>query len=214
MLPLLLHATTTPATACSLEAPAAYEPDTASDDSVAPGEPGAPTVRVTRGKGPVCEEDCSCMSTSCDDLGIVSLVFTAALDDRSPEADADTQDGVGYVLTLVDGALAEGLELPGGPVGAFISGEEASLALVWIDDASDDQDAFEATVALHAVDLAGNAGPAVTFTIEDPGSVETDTHCFGGGGDDDEEKAICGLSGGGAAWLLAAGALAGRRRRR
>ncbi len=107
---------------------------------------------------------------SCDDLGTIALSVPAAVDDRSPDSDDYVQDGVGYVLRVADGSLPEGLTLASTPAAAFIHAGVADFLLVWIDEATDEQEAFDFTLGIVAIDLAGNPSEEVFVDIADPGS--------------------------------------------
>jgi hypothetical protein len=73
---------------------------------------------------------------------------------------------MGYVVTLVEGALPAGLTLPQGAVRSM----GGMIYLHWVDGDSDDQEALAFTVMVAAVDLAGNTGPGTTISIRDAGS--------------------------------------------
>lgn len=123
------------------------DPAEVSVDTTPPTAPGPISVeRLRRGVGP----DLSGAASSCDDLGRIVLSFTHASDDRTTAVD------MGYEVTLVDGTLPNGLELPDGPVGSLVGGEGARIAFTWIDGASDPQEAFDFMLGVVAVDRAGN----------------------------------------------------------
>ncbi len=148
------------ALACLIETPGPHVLDEAEIgvDILAPDPAEDATVSsISRGRGPVCE-DGSCASTSCDDIGIISIHFSPAADDRMPA------EAIGYRAELLSGALPDGLTLSPdallGPDG---------LKLWWIDGASDDQEAFDFTLGIVAIDLAGNESEAALVWVADPG---------------------------------------------
>jgi hypothetical protein len=147
------------ASACSFAANPAHTLDANAQatDTAAPAAPTLTVVRVVRGKGPERESLCSSSASSCDDLGQIELQM-AATDDQTPAT------SMGFHIELAGGALPSGLTLPD------FSVRGSRLLLVWIDGASDDQEAFSFVLAISAVDLAGNMGPATTIQVSDPGS--------------------------------------------
>jgi hypothetical protein len=147
------------ASACSFAANPAHTLDANAQatDTTAPAAPTLTVVRIVRGKGPQSESLCSSSASSCDDLGQIELQM-AATDDQTPAT------SMGFRIELSGGALPSGLTLPDYSV------RGSRLLLVWIDGASDDQEAFSFVLAISAVDLAGNVGPATTIQVSDPGS--------------------------------------------
>ncbi len=107
--------------------------------------------------------------TSCDDVGSIALSFAAAWDDRSPAADSDIQQGVGYGVRVTGGSLPDGLLIDAEPMAAFIDEGVASLGFVWGDDPTDRQEAFDFTLEIVAIDLAGNEGDGVLVDVADGG---------------------------------------------
>jgi len=154
---LLLAAPRPEARACSFPAPEPHTLDLAEVgvDVAAPGPIAAIKTQIIRGRG----ADCGAAS-SCDDLGRVELTVTPGSDDRTPT------DRLGYRLVLVDGRLPTGASLPSEPVRLF----SGRLLVLWLDGATDDQEAVSFTLALIPVDLAGNEGPAFEVRVRDPGS--------------------------------------------
>lgn len=126
-------------------------------DTTTPTVPTLKVVRVVRGKGPQSESLCGGSASSCDELGQIELQM-AATDDQTPAA------SMGFRIELASGALPSGLTLPDYSV------RGSRLLLVWMDVASDDQEAFSFVLAISAVDLAGNVGPATTIQVSNPGS--------------------------------------------
>lgn len=189
---LILALLTPPAHACMILTGAEHVVVENPADISAPTAPGEVTVRVTRGVGPTCVGP-MCSSTSCDDLGTVSLSFPASTDDTSvPEA-------IGYRLRMIDGTLPAGLSL-GEPQRAARVGDDGtvSLPLVWIDDATNDQEPFDFTLGVTAIDEAGNESEEVEVVVSDAGA---------GAG-------CATVSGAGALATLLALGLAGARRRK
>ena len=115
--------------------------------------------------------------SSCGGIGTIQIVFTGAKDDRTPRG------RIGYLITHVAGTLPYGLSLPrdarlATPVDGDtlqglprdLSGEVFLLTLMWPDPATGDQEAFDFTIALTAVDLAGNeSAPSSPIRIRHPG---------------------------------------------
>jgi hypothetical protein len=151
-----------PAEACSLRSnqPLVLDPQAQASDSAPPSVPTAAVESITSGKGPVRDSSgCGESASSCDDLGRISLTVSAT-DDQTAAA------SLGFQVELVAGNLPAGLTLPTGAV--LLLGQY--LFLHWIDGASDDQEAISFSLAIRAVDLAGNVGPPVTVQVSDPGS--------------------------------------------
>lgn len=154
----------TPAAACSLVGPEVLLVDTSLEDVQPPEAPEITAIEITRGRGPQPAGPGRSVSTSCDDLGIVSLSITQP--DGGPDPDGD----VGYLLELAEGTLADGMSLPTEPWLGPI------LTLSWIDGATDDQEPFDALLAITPIDRAGNLGPTVTVELADDG-VAAGTGC-------------------------------------
>ncbi|MCB9736474.1 MAG: hypothetical protein H6745_28180 [Deltaproteobacteria bacterium] len=147
------------ATACSFPSNQQYELTTdASADTTPPTAPVAVDATVSRrGKAGDCGS-----SSSCDDLGVASIIVT------TPGTDDQTaSDDLGYRFELVSGKLPNGASLPNGTV-SLLQDEEALI--VWIDGRSDDQESFHAVVRVIPVDRAGNEGPGVEVRLGDEGS--------------------------------------------
>jgi hypothetical protein len=151
--------------ACSFGPHPTHEIDPAEQaaDTTPPSEIGETTYSVQRGQGPQ-GGGCSGESvTSCDDIGSVSLQLGTVSDDRTGSSE------MGFRLEVVDGALPSGLELPSGDVRAYPDG---ALTFHWTDGASDDQEAFDFTLSISAVDRGGNGGPPREVRVQDDGSSE------------------------------------------
>lgn len=141
--------------ACSVAPDAPFETEPDPDDTVAPQEPVLEALDVRRGKGP---ESAGCgraMTTSCDDIGFITLTFA------QPEGDTHAADAIGYAIRFVGGTLPDGLEAPEG----LWAGP--SLHLYWIDGATDDQEPFAFDVEIVAVDPAGNESPPLRVEVAD-----------------------------------------------
>jgi hypothetical protein len=149
------------AMACMYGTPPALvlDPQTKASDTTSPSAPFAKVDLVRRGQGPSTEANCSQSVSSCDDFGSISIALTAT-DDQAPA------DKMGYQVEVVAGRLPDGLALPSGPV--LLTG--GHLYLHWSDGATDDQEAVSFTLAIRAVDLAGNASPPANLEVSDAGS--------------------------------------------
>ncbi len=216
---LALAVSPRPAEACSTVGAGSFEVDPASDDAVPPGPPGAlASTRVNRGVGPECFEDGSRSYTSCDDLGSITLYFPPALDDRAPAPDPAidrVQQGVGYTVRLVEGTPPDRLTFSEDALlNAFVDADAdggVHLQFAWIDESTEEQEAFELTLGVTAVDLAGNRSAEVYFDVADPGREDSD----GVEGCPEPEAASCATSPVAGVWaLFAAAALVARRRHR
>lgn len=142
------------ADACSFPGPIEHEIDPAEQaiDKEPPARTETVGVSVRRGKGP---EGSGCGgqgSSSCDDIGSIALIPTPPSDDRTPPNE------LGYRLRFVGGRLPDGLRIPD-DARRLSQGEPPALDLRWIDGATDDQEPFDFTVTLTAIDKAGNEGP-------------------------------------------------------
>jgi hypothetical protein len=129
-------------------------------DVTPPHAPAVFELSITRGRGP--QRGCGgeTMATSCDDIGLVTLSVSAD-DDRT------AKDETGYRIELASGKLPDGLLLPEQAVRASGGGQ---LTLHWADGATDDQEAIDFSLAITAVDLAGNESTtATTVKITDAG---------------------------------------------
>jgi hypothetical protein len=147
--------------ACSYGSPPALvlDPQAQASDTTPPSVPVANVESIRRGQGPTTYANCSQSVSSCDDFGSIGIALTAT-DDQAPT------DKMGYRVEVVAGQLPDGLALPTGPV--LLTG--GHLYLHWIDGATDDQEAVSFTLAIRAVDLAGNTGPPANVEVSDGGS--------------------------------------------
>lgn len=140
------------ASACEFAGPIEHvvDPAEADVDKEPPAKIETVGVEIRRGEGP--EGGCSRTSTSCDDIGSITLVPTPPSDNRT------APNELGYRIRLVGGTLPEGLSLPSEAWRAEGSNFPA-LSLRWIDGSTDDQEAIDFTITLTAIDRAGNQGP-------------------------------------------------------
>ncbi len=159
-----------PALACVQIPDVAHVIDPESADVVAPAAPEIGEVAVGRGQGPEPAGCFSSVSTSCDDAGLISIAVSAA-DDVSAAED------IGYRVELVEGDLPESFTLST----AIWRARDGHLSLRWNDDATDDQEPFDVTLSIVAVDEGGNESQPVEIDVSDPGSTEAGG-CDGSGG--------------------------------
>jgi len=132
-------------------------------DDVAPEAPGGVSVTVGRGHAPA--EGCGAGSTSCDDIGSVTL----RLDEPATDDQSSTEH-IGYRIELADGVLPGTLRLPDTAVRAN-GGTE--LELFFVDDATEAQEVVAFSLVLTPIDEAGNVGPPSTeIRVFDPGGAE------------------------------------------
>jgi hypothetical protein len=136
------------AEACSYDGPATLTLDTSSADETAPAPPDIIGVDVQRGR--------SGDGKACENLGSITISVAR------PADDPDAHDAVGYRLEIRDGDLPDGLELDSAP----LLGPE--IVLIWT-DGGPPHGAFEATLALVPVDVAGNEGEPADVTVGDAG---------------------------------------------
>jgi len=152
------------ARACSFIGNSPYELDAAEqavDTTPPPAIVEADATVSRRGTGPSCEGLGSTSSSSCDDIGMFSVRLTPGVDDRTADGD------LGYRVVLVSGSLPKGMTLPAHTVKPPFGHE---LLLFWDDGATDDQEAFSATLGVIPVDRAGNEGPMFEVRVSDGGS--------------------------------------------
>jgi hypothetical protein len=146
------------APACSFMPPTALELDPQSSDTTPPSAPVAKVESIRRGKGPEMD-GCSQSASSCDDLGAIDIALTATDDQVA-------LDKMGFQVEVTAGNPPAGLMLPDGPV--LLQG--GHLYLRWNDGATDDQEGISFTLAIRAVDLAGNTSSPTTLAITNGGS--------------------------------------------
>jgi MYXO-CTERM domain-containing protein len=166
-------------------------------DTTAPDAPEAAVSEIKRGVGPECSGG-SCVTSSCDDIGTLSLALSSS-------DDVSAADAIGFELTLVEGGtLPDGLELSTTGMVAVRTDESGVLLLTWIDDAEDDQEAFSFEVDIAAIDEAGNVSDATRLSVEHAGTSGGGLGC----------NSAPGVSGGALALAGLAGLALGRRRTR
>ena len=153
-----------PSDACSVAAAPAHEVDpseVARDDTPPDPPTGLTVVTIDRGRGATCDADGVCMSTSCDDLGIVALEWRPGSDDRTPA------DQLGVVIRVAgdeDFWFAE----RGEAVRPYSAGAHS---LIWVDGASDEQEPLDLVLEVSHIDLAGNESEPVTVRVVHEGSM-------------------------------------------
>jgi hypothetical protein len=146
------------ARACSIAGPVEHvvDPSMQATDQTPPTLPPNIETTIKRGMGPQ-QQGCGQGSSSCDDLGVITIAARAT-DDVTPPT------RIGYRLTLAAGSPPAGLQLPAYPV-EFAGG--GGVALAWRDGATDDQEAIDFTLKIVAIDLAGNESAAQTVRVSD-----------------------------------------------
>lgn len=154
----LLFADPATAQAC-LAGPELHELDPVemAEDSSPPGAIPKVLAEIRRGRAPDSAGCGEVSMVSTDDLGWVTLTVTPPTDDRTPD------DKMGYMVTLVDGTVPDGLTMPAEPWRAT----GGTLTLSWVDGATDNHDSFSFTLAITSLDLAGNEGPAFQLSVSD-----------------------------------------------
>jgi MYXO-CTERM domain-containing protein len=187
--PIGVLAFSAPARACSPPfggKPHNVVPSMQATDQVLPTLPAIPDAEIHRSDGSGrggCGPDCP-------DLGRISIAAVATDDMTAPGA-------IGYRFTLRAGALPAGFTLPTFALDA----EGPFVSLFWSDDDSSG-DAFDFTLQVVAIDLAGNESAPQTVRVHD------------------DPPGLCAVARGGvspsgrAALVMAALLLAARRRRR
>ena len=146
------------ARACSISGPIEHvvDPSMQATDQTPPTLPPNLETTIKRGMGPQ-QQGCGQGSSSCDDLGVITIAARAT-DDVTPPT------RIGYRLTLAAGSTPAGLQLPSSPV-EFAGG--GGVALAWLDGATDDQEPINFTLQVVAIDLAGNESAPQTVRIRD-----------------------------------------------
>jgi len=159
------------------------DPSMQATDQTPPNLPALPPPTISRSD----ESDSGGCGSTCSPRGSI-WIDAQATDDMTPPG------GIGYRVTLAGGTLPAGLTLP-----AFALGN--GLRLFWSDDESSGE-AFDFTLQVVAIDLAGNESAPQTVRVHD------------------DPPGLCAVARGGvsrsgrAALLVAALLLAARRRRR
>ncbi|MEA2700581.1 MAG: hypothetical protein QOI66_4852, partial [Myxococcales bacterium] len=118
------------ADACSVPGavPHVIDPSKQATDITAPPPPIVMLKEIKRGRGPQGGPGCSSSSSSCDDLGTVTLSIAATDDDSPPQS-------IGYRIQLVSGRLPGGLDLPGDsrPLSPVDQNGQIAIYLNWVD---------------------------------------------------------------------------------
>jgi len=151
------------AEACKLVSnpPHSVEPGEQAVDHVPPSAPIVRVAQVKRGHD-TSPGACGGSASDCDGTGVVELEV-AAQDDRS------TADRLGYRVQLVSGSLPEGLSIPAAPVRPLLSPDKVAsrrLIFSW-DDRTTGHHSLGFTLAVAAIDLAGNASEPVQVEVSD-----------------------------------------------
>lgn len=149
--------------ACDFGAPGRHtvDPAEAAVDSAPPSAIGSPTFTVRRGAA--ASDGCGTQGDSCDDIGTITVHFPPATDDRTDAA------SMGYRVEVVRGAMPPDPTWPDSPVRTT---DGRTIYFHWIDGDTDDQELIDVTLAISAVDRAGNEGPPTELRIRDAGSSE------------------------------------------
>jgi hypothetical protein len=150
-----------PVRACSVVGPQPFEIDAAmaATDRQPPALTGLAVTNVKRGRAPE-NTGCGSTGTSCDDLGWIGIL-PAVTDDHTPAGQ------LGYLVSLVRGQLPEGLALP--PQTFALPGPNREMTLFWLDGNTDDQESFDFTLSVVAIDLAGNESAPMQVHIGNDG---------------------------------------------
>lgn len=194
----LLRLLSPPALACLYDFPGWFDPVPDAGDVEAPGAPGQPvSVHVWRGTGPqYAVEDglCEVSYNVCNDGGGIDLSFAAALDAGQTEPvkfeNTNLQDRVGYRFRSVSGSPPPELWYNERPTRAYLNDQgQASLFLLWGDEATNVQEPIDFVLGIQAVDFAGNEGGELQVRVEDPGSMESPLPAECGG---HNEYPLCG----------------------
>jgi hypothetical protein len=170
-----------PARACSFAAPPVHVVDPAmqATDQTAPTLSPIPAPTIARGFAP---GGCSGSASSCDDLGIIQIQ-TKAMDDMTPT------EKIGFRITLAAGTLPAGFTLPADALD--LDPGYPIVALIWIDGATNDQDAIDFTLSIVAIDLAGNESAPQTVVVHDDGGSGGGGGCRLSSGRGSTPAAIC-----------------------
>jgi MYXO-CTERM domain-containing protein len=157
------------ARACSLGKQPGHtlEPARFAGDRQAPVLTGVRVIRLRRGYETSSGAPAGYESI-CPMHGYLTIEVSAT-DDQTPTAE------LGFRLQVKSGKTPQYWEIPAGDLQAF----DGKISLNWVDDASDDQEAFDFVLAVAPVDRAGNVGAALDLSVSDPGR---DGGCAVGGG--------------------------------
>jgi hypothetical protein len=127
-------------------------------DKQPPVQVEARIVSVVRGSAP--------SGSSCDDIGVIVIELVRVGDDRTP------REKLGYRITHVEGTLIDAGMLRSGFVFRVtpVPGKPLQFTLPWIDGATDTQEPIDFTLAVTAVDSAGNESvPSSPIRVSHPG---------------------------------------------
>ncbi len=119
-------------------------------DTTPPAPPELDEVMLIR--RPASSSACGGAVNSCDGSGQVGIALLPTADDRSPA------DQIGYLVELVDGSLPGNLYIPEQPVRQIDGGA------LWFVFSDEDQE-FEFSVSIRAVDLAGNMSEPILVEV-------------------------------------------------
>lgn len=122
----------------------------------------AKVARIMRGHGPIDDG-----FTSCDDLGTISIQLHSLKDNRTQWQD------LGFRVVILKGAPPKGFRAPADVLGISkaLKDRPPTIDLVWGDKADDDQESFDFTLGIKAVDRAGNESRNFTAVrVRHPGS--------------------------------------------
>ena len=151
---LVLGLWSQPADACGvLREKHAIDPSERKVDTQPPAQIVAKVTKISRGQGPRLRDQ-GIGPSSCDDVGFVEIELTRFEDDRTPP------DLLGYRIGPAIGVLPNSPPAHSTDVYRLIRGQKPVVVLVWIDHGSDEQEPFDFTVSLTAVDRAGNESVA------------------------------------------------------
>ncbi len=134
-------------------------------DFLPPDQPVVSVKSINRGRGPRRTEGRGAVMTSCDDIGSIGFEIGPVSDDLTKPAE------LGFLFQVVEGTLPSGLSVPAKPLVTISEKTEYGYYLHWTDGATDDQEPFEFTLVVVAVDKAGNhSEESDPVTVRHPGS--------------------------------------------
>jgi len=135
--------------------PYVTDPAESGVDTQVPAAPSVGKVTIKRGMGPR-GSGCQSTSSSCDDIGAITLRLTAK-DDRT------AADAIGYTISVVRGQAPEDLSPLDQPLAQVGTNE---VTLIWLDGGTNDQEAVDFDLRVRAIDKAGNVGPGTLVPIQ------------------------------------------------
>jgi hypothetical protein len=143
--------------ACSLQGltPHMVDASMQASDHVAPTLPASIPSEVLAANPSMDSGSCSGSDSSCDNLEKIELAADAT-DDMTPA------DRIGYRLTLKEGTLPTGLELPA----EAVEPSSGKLDLFWFNT---NHEAVDFTMNVVAIDLAGNESAPQAVRASDDG---------------------------------------------